>query len=179
MLAPLGLSELESGYATLPPAPSDQGRLRLIVKRKTDGSRDLPQSAELSLVEGLVGDRWFAKANRDPNAQITVMRRDVAELIANGRPLSLFGDNLFVDLDISADNLPIGSQLKIGACLLEVTPEPHTGCSLFKSRFGADALRFTAQKSFRTHRLRGVHFRVLAAGTIRCDDEIVVVTRGY
>ena len=72
------------------------------------------------------------------------MRHDVAALIANGQPLTLFGDNLFVDLDISTANLPSGTRLRVGEALVEVTPKPHNGCSKFEGRFGADALRFVA-----------------------------------
>jgi hypothetical protein len=37
------------------------------------------------------------------------MRRDVAELVTNGQSLTVLGDNLFVDLDLSDANLPAGS----------------------------------------------------------------------
>ena len=70
------------------------------------------------------------------------MRRDVAELIANGQPLSVFGDNLFVEFDISAANLPAGTRLRVGEAVVEVTPLPHDGCRKFHGRFGQDALRF-------------------------------------
>jgi hypothetical protein len=45
----------------------------------------------------------------------------------------LFGDNLFVDLDISAANLPCGSRLRVGDAIVEVTPKPHNGFSKFAS----------------------------------------------
>jgi MOSC domain-containing protein YiiM len=59
----------------------------------------------------------------------------VAELIANGQPLVVFGDNLFVELDLSGKNLPTGTRLRVGGALVEVTPKPHNGCRTFNARF--------------------------------------------
>jgi MOSC domain-containing protein YiiM len=53
--------------------------------------------------------------------QLAVMQQDIADLIANGQPLTLFGDNLFLELDLSTGNLPIGSRLQAGRAILEVT----------------------------------------------------------
>ena len=121
------LAELESGLRALAGAPASSGRLALIVRRRADGVRETPSRVRLSLDEGVPGDGWSRRPPRDPEAQLAVMRRDVAELIANGQPLSLFGDNLFVDLDISTANLPSGTRLRVGAALVEGSGMPHNG----------------------------------------------------
>jgi len=172
------IEQLRSRLAALHPAPANSGALLLIVCRTAGGGRKLPASARLDVNDGLVGDRWSASRTRNVDAQITVMRRDVAEMIANGQPLAMFGDNLLVDIDISARNLPIGSRLRIGDALVEVTPEPHTGCSKFSQRFGSDALRFTALRELRDQRLRGVHVRVIESGHVSCGEAIAVISRG-
>ena len=82
--------------------------------RRADGVRETPERTRLSPDDGVPGDDWSRRPPRDPEAQLAVMRRDVAELIANGQPLTLFGDNLFVDLDLSAANLPAGTRLRVG-----------------------------------------------------------------
>jgi MOSC domain-containing protein YiiM len=105
------------------------------------------------------------------------MRRDVAELVANGQPLTLFGDNLIVDFDISAANQPAGTRLRVGAAVLEVTPYPHNGCKKFQSRFGADALRFVNAPATRHLNLRGLYWKVVQAGEIRLGDAIEVLSR--
>ena len=51
------------------------------------------------------------------------MRTDFARVVANGQPLELHGDNLYLSLDLSASNLPIGSRVRVGEALLEVTPK--------------------------------------------------------
>jgi MOSC domain-containing protein YiiM len=105
------------------------------------------------------------------------MQHDVASLIANGQPLPLFGDNLFLDLDLSATNLPIGSRLRAGAVLLEVTPKAHNGCHKFKGRFGSDALRFVAHPDRRSLNLRGIYLRVVEDGEVAVGDAVEVVMR--
>ncbi len=173
----LEAAALDAGARALPAVARDRGRLALIVRRLATGARETPREARLSAAEGLAGDDWSRRPPQQPEAQLAVMRRDVAELIANGQPLTLFGDNLFVDLDVSAANLPAGTRLRIGEALVEMTPEPHDGCKKFQQRFGADALRFVQAKATRDQNRRGVYWRVLEPGLVRVGDAVEVVAR--
>ena len=173
----LPLDELERGFESLVP-PKDAGKLSLIVARGDDGQRQTPERTFLSTDGGVPNDAWLRDCPDKIDAQITVMRSDVARLIANGQPLSLFGDNLLVDLDLSVANLPAGSRLRLGSASLEVTPEPHTGCLKFRQRFGGDALRFTADRRFRDLRLRGIYVKTVEDGEIALGDSIEVLSRG-
>jgi hypothetical protein len=47
------------------------------------------------------------------------MEVGVADMIANGQPWSLFGDQLYLDLGLSSENLPVGST--IGGGLRQMT----------------------------------------------------------
>lgn len=172
------LTELEERFSALPEAAHDLGRVILIVSRTAGGRRETPHRVRLGFDTGVPGDSWGSRAERKAEAQIAVMQRDVAELIANGQPLALFGDNLFLDLDLSARNLPTGSRLRIGDALLEVTPKPHTGCHKFRARFGADALRFVNMAELRHRNLRGIYLRVVDDGEIAVGDTVQVITRG-
>jgi MOSC domain-containing protein YiiM len=109
--------------------------------------------------------------------QIAVMEKGVAELIANGQPLALFGDCLVLDLDLSAGNLPPGSRLRAGGALLEVTPEPHNGCQKYRSRFGPDALRLVWMEELRHRNLRGIYMRVVTPGQVELGDRVNVIAR--
>ena len=109
--------------------------------------------------------------------QLATMSLGVAEVIANGQPLALFGDNLFLALDLSVENLPAGSRLRVGAATLEVTPEPHDGCHQFHDRFGADALRLVARRETRDRNLRGIYLRVVESGAVRVGDAVEVLSR--
>jgi MOSC domain-containing protein YiiM len=135
---------------------------------------------------GFPEDRWFRQM-REKSAkygeayqemQVATMELSVARLIANGQDLSLFGDNLFLDLDLSGENLPAGSQLRIGEARFQVTPFPHDGCSLFRARFGEDALRFTANPKTRGKNLRGIYLKVLEPGILNVEDPVEVLQRG-
>jgi len=171
-------SGLAGAFAALPPAPADLGRVVHVVTRREGGRREAPARIGLSPDGGVDGDTWGRRADRRLEAQVTVMQAGIALMIANGQPLELFGDNLFLDLDISAANLPPGSQVEIGEVLLEVTPLPHNGCRKFQARFGADALRFVQEPGRRSLNMRGIHVRVLRGGEVGTGDEARVVCRG-
>jgi MOSC domain-containing protein YiiM len=169
--------EIEQAFRALAPAPKGEGRVALIVARRRDGVRETPERARLTVDGGVPGDRWARHQRHKPEAQLAVIRRDVAELLAHGQPISTAGDNLYVDLDLSAANLPAGTRLRVGEALVEMTTEPHDGCLKFKGRFGADALRFVSQKTLRDQNLRGVYWRVVEDGNVAVGDPIRVLSR--
>ena len=171
-------ADLEVGLRALAPVSPDAGRVALIVRRDAEHRRETPPQVRLDVNEGVPDDAWGRQTTRKPESQLAVMRRDVAELIANGQPLTLFGDNLFVDLDLSKENLPAGSRLRVGEAVVEVTPMAHDGCSKFNARFGADALRFVNAKPTRNQNLRGIYWRVIEPGEIKVGDSISVLSRG-
>ena len=171
-------ADLERELGSLPSPPTDSGRLRVIVRRLPDGSRERPERVRLTPEKGVPGDGWDRRPPRDPEAQLAVMRSDIAELIANGQSLELFGDNLFVDLDVSAENLPDGTRLRVGEAVVEVTPFPHNGCAKFSARFGLDALRFVQAPATRSQNRRGIYWKVLEAGDAGIGDSIELLTRG-
>ena len=84
--------------------------------------------------------------------------------------MPLAGDQLYVDLDLSVDNLPAGSLLALGEALLEVSEDPHLGCAKFVQRFGAEAMRFVNSRIGRQLRLRGMNTRIVVPGTVRLGD---------
>jgi MOSC domain-containing protein YiiM len=84
----------------------------------------------------------------------------------------LAGDQLFLDMDISPENLPAGTRLAIGTAVIEVTAEPHTGCGKFVERFGVDAMKFVNSPVGRANNLRGLNARVVRPGTIRVGDVV-------
>ncbi len=174
----LDLETLERGLAALPPAPKDRGRVALLVRRGEGGVRETLDAADLTPEEGLVGDRWGSKPGRSPDTQLTVVQADVARLVANGQPLALWGDQLFLELDLSRDNLPTGTRVQVGEAVLVVTPVPHDGCRKFKARFGTAALRLVSGTDLRHLNLRGVYMRVLEGGRVAVGDGVEVVRSG-
>ncbi len=172
------LADLEAGLRALPVPPKDSGRLALIVCRHAPGVHEPLERVRLTPEEGVPGDEWNRRAPRHPDAQLTAVRCQVAELIAAGQPLTVFGDNLFVDFDISAANLPVGTRLRVGEAVVEITPKPHNGCGKFQARFGQDALRFVQAPATRHLNLRGIYWKVVEPGWASRNALIQVLARG-
>lgn len=173
----LSFAELCGKLALLRGAPTNGGRVVLIVSRRDLGRRELPARLALTPEGGVPGDAWSRRAKPDPAGQIAVIQADVAGLIANGQPLELFGDNLVLDLDLSAGNLPPGSRVRVGDATLEITPKPHNGCKKFLGRFGPGAHQFVWDAGLRHRNFRGIYMRVVEAGEVGVGDPVEVMGR--
>lgn len=169
--------ELEQLLNTLSGTPKDNGVVTLLMSRREGGRRELPRSVRLEIDAGMPGDAWGRNPKRKLEAQLATMQTDVAELIANGQPLELAGDNLYLALDLSDGNLPTGSRVRAGGVLLEVTPMPHNGCKKFRARFGEGAQHLVNAPALRHRNLRGIYFRVIEPGTVSVGDPVVLVSR--
>jgi MOSC domain-containing protein YiiM len=175
--------ELLAGVDHVRASPRDAGLLELVVVRPAKYERRVLQTATLDLELGVLGDTWIERGSSrtvdggpNPDAQVTVMSSRAVDLVAVTRERwPLAGDQLYVDLDLSTENLPTGTLLEIGEAQLEVTAAPHTGCAQFKERFGVEALRLTATADGRFLRLRGINTRVVRGGDIRRGDTVRVV----
>ncbi len=174
--------ELTEALSYFRGAPADGGRLALIVRRPAENEREVLAEGELTLSEGLAGDTWNQRRSRrtpdgspHPDCQLNVMNARAIEIIAGHRERwPLAGDQLYLELDISEDNLPAGTRLAIGSAVIEVTEIPHTGCAKFVERFGKEAMQFVNSATGRALRLRGLNARVVTPGTIRTGDTIAV-----
>jgi len=172
--------ELEAGLSEVLLSPPDSGVLAMIVRRPEVDAREVLQRAELSLEAGLVGDNWSTRGNRrtadgspQPDTQLNVINARFTALIAGSEDRwPLAGDQLYVDLDLSHDNLPAGTRLAIGDSVIEVTDQPHTGCKKFSARYGVDALRFVNSEIGKALRLRGLNAKVVVPGAIRRGDAV-------
>jgi hypothetical protein len=176
----LTTAELEEGLGAIRQAPKTEGVLEMIVRRPEVGAREVIDEGRLDPAEGLVGDNWKDRTSarsRDrlpnPDTQLNIMSARVIALVAQEKARwPLAGDQLFVDLDLSAANLPAGTRLAIGSAVVEVSEEPHTGCGKFVSRFGIDATTFVNSTLGRELQLRGINARVVQAGAIRVGDVV-------
>jgi hypothetical protein len=183
----LTTEELEAGMVHVRLSPKDEGVLELIVRRPRVGEREVLEEGVLDLSEGLVGDSWKERGSSrtpdgspHPDMQLNVMNSRVLALVAQGRERwRLAGDQLIIDLDLSDENLPAGTRLSLGSAVIEVTPQPHTGCPKFVARFGPDAMRFVNSPAGRRLRLRGLNARVVRPGRIRVGDVVRKIQAGH
>lgn len=174
----LTTAELEAGLDEIRRSPKDAGRLELIVRRPSEDEREVLEEAELDTSDGLVGDTWKERGSSrtpdgspHPDMQLNIINARAIALVAQDRERwQLAGDQLYLDLDLSRENLPAGTRLAIGDALIEVTPQPHTGCKKFVSRFGLEAMKFVNSGVGRELNLRGINARVIRSGVIRVGD---------
>ena len=178
ILKHLTAAELEAGLDEIRMAPKDEGVLELIVRRPAVDHREVLTEGELDLVEGLVGDSWKRRSSKstpdgspNPEMQLNIMNARVIALVAQDRDRwQLAGDQLFLDMDLSAENLPAGTRLSLGSAVIEVTPPPHLGCQKFVARFGLEAMKLVNSSLGKQLHLRGINARVVQAGVIRVGD---------
>jgi hypothetical protein len=172
------MQELESALDHLREAPKDNGTVELIVRRPRVDHREVIEEAELDPVKGLIGDSWCVRPSSrtpdhtpHPEMQINIMNSRVTALVAQEKDRwPLAGDQLYIDMDLSKENLPGGTQLAIGSAVLEVSPLPHTGCQKFVARFGLDAMKFVNSVVGKELCLRGINARVIQGGVIRVGE---------
>jgi hypothetical protein len=174
----LTTSELEAGLDDIRRAPKDEGVLELIVRRPVINEREILEEAELHLTDGLVGDSWKRRRSTstpdgspNPLMQLNIMNSRVATLVArNKERWPLAGDQLYLDMDLSEDNLPAETRFSLGTAVVEVTSPPHLGCQKFVARFGREAMMFVNSPLGRHLHLRGINARVIQGGIIRVGD---------
>ncbi len=167
----LSADKLEQGVDHILVSPSDVGTLKLIVIRPDIDQRETPAEGRLDTEQGLVGDSWSNRANANPDMQLNIMNVRVIGLVAQTRERwSLAGDQLYLDMDLSDDNLPPGTQLALGDAIIEVTEPPHTGCKKFAARFGVDAMMFVNSGRGRKLNFRGINAKVIQSGDIKVGD---------
>ena len=172
MTTALTYEELERGWASSDPSPEDGGTVELIVRRPGRDQREPLQSATFTAEAGLTGDDWLRR-NPDPEAQITLMNSRLIHLLAGDKARwAESGDQLFVDLDISQENLPPGTRLQVGAVVMQISPLPHTGCTKFARRFGGAARKWVMSDLGKDERRRGVYATVVEDGVIKVGDSI-------
>ena len=180
MWEPLDKEALEKGLETIRLSPKDIGVLELIVRRPKVDEREVLKEGILDLEEGLVGDNWKDRGSSrtpdgsaHPEMQLNIMNSRAIALLAQDKSRwPLAGDQLYIDLDLSNDNLPPGSKLALGSAVIEITEVPHNGCKKFTQRYGLEAVKFVNSPMGKQLHLRGINARVVQSGLIGVGDSV-------
>jgi MOSC domain-containing protein YiiM len=173
------LDELNAALPDIRAAPKE-GPIEALVIRPDHGARLMPERVRLSRAGGTEGDHWARGCWRStedgaphPDVQICIMPARVIRAIAGAREnWAEAGDNLFIDMDLTPENVPPGTRLSMGSAVLEITAEPHNGCQAFIDRYGRDACLFVNTGPGRLMRLRGIYGRVVQDGEVRVGDPV-------
>ncbi len=174
---------LLTGLEFIEGSPQERGTLDLIVIRPRDNERIVLAECALSSRLGVHGDMWAEKCwktlpdgSPHPDVQIAIMNSRCIALVAQEKSRwALAGDQLYIDMDLTDANLPVGQQLAIGSAILQITTIPHTGCSLFAERFGQAAAKLVNSPTGKKLRLRGIYAKVVQDGLVKTGDVVTKV----
>lgn len=181
-MAHLDTDALHAGLDYIAQSPADNGTIELIVRRPDVDEREVLETGELVIGQGLAGDNYVVRGNSStadgsahPEAQLNLMMSRSVDLCADGdRDLwPLAGDQFLVDLNLSEANLTVGTRLALGSAIIEVSAKPHNGCAKFGQRFGLDAARWVNHD--KSLRLRGINAMVVQGGTVNQGDRITKI----
>ena len=173
-------TEILDGLVEVRKSPPNNGLLEAIVIRPALQERLSLQQCRLSPEGGTEGDAWargcwlkLPDGSPHPDVQICIMNSRMINLLAGEKHRwELAGDNLFIDLDLSRENLQAGQLLRIGECVMEITEQSHNGCAKFSQRFGPSALKVVNSPTGKELRLRGIYAKVIKAGDVSVGDRI-------
>lgn len=179
-------SELEAKWTAESPGPKGQGRVVLLVIRTSPTelpkgqdkiSQPLhrqPKSICFTVEDGVQGDRW--KEGKDQGAQLSLTSLAVTRLVAGDESRwHLLGNNLIVDMELSAEALPVGTRLQLGSGEIEISALPHTPCDRYRARLGDAAHDWVSDEKYESRHLRGRYAKITRGGEVKIGDQITVV----
>jgi len=175
---PATATELAAALPSILAAPRDAGEVRMLCARPRPNARNFPDRLTLTRAAGVAGDfemrrPWLMlpDGRPDPRIQVSIMPWKVLQLVWRDRDrIAHPGDNMAVDMNLTAENLPEGTLLAIGTAMLRVTDVPNDGCAKWKVRCGRAAHDWVALPEHLPLRLRGLYCQVEKDGEVRLGD---------
>ncbi len=179
-------SELDAGLAHVLAAPKDHGPIDSLCFRPGFNQRQFPDQLHLTTAAGVPGERWLtqpwlrsADGSPHPGIQVSILPRRVADLVWRDRAAQPHpGDTIIADLDLTEANLPVGSTIRAGTALLQVSDVFNDACVKWKVRYGAEAKDWITAPGHPPLRLRGALCAIIEDGTVSLSDRLEVVSRG-
>ncbi|WPZ28379.1 hypothetical protein T8A63_12070 [Sulfitobacter sp. OXR-159] len=180
ILPPATAAECDAALPDILSAPKDGAVIEQLCFRSDYGLRDHPDHLDLTVGEGIRGERWTKKpsltlpdGSPDPRIQVSILPKRIMDLCWRDRANTPHpGDTMIVDMDLGHENLPVGTRLQAGSAVLLVSDKFNTGCTKWRDRYGQDSLRWINRKENRPHRLRGILCKIVQDGTVRVGDQL-------
>ncbi|PZQ97999.1 MAG: hypothetical protein DI533_12795 [Cereibacter sphaeroides] len=175
--------ELSRALPDVLSAPKTDAPIKMLCFRPGFNKREFASRLRLSRRDGIIGDCWnvnpwlrLADGSADPRMQVSILPTRVLDLLWRDREGTIHpGDPIIADLDLSGENLPVGTLVRAGTAILRVSDEPNFGCVKWKARYGADALKWVANPAHAAYRLRGVLCSIEEDGELTLDDRLTVL----
>lgn len=173
-------AECDAALPDILAAPTDAAPILQLCFRPDYTLREFPQELELTVAQGILGERWTKKpwltlpdGSPDPRIQVSILSKRVLDLCWRDRDNTVHpGDTMIVDMDLGHENLSVGTRLQAGTAVLEVSDKFNNGCIKWHDRYGQDSLRWINRKENRPHRLRGILCKIVKDGIVRVEDQL-------
>lgn len=162
-------------------APKDNAAIDHLCFRPESGLRDYPEHLDMTVSGGIKGERWLTNpwlklpdGAPDPRIQVSILSKRVLDLCWRDRAGTPHpGDPIIVDMDLSHENLPVGTRLAVGTAVLEVSDKRNSGCTKWQAWYGDASLRWINRGPHRDLRLRGALCRIVQDGRVSVGDRLV------
>lgn len=182
-LALASAEELSNALPNVLAAPKTDAPVAMLSYRPAYDERVFTNRLEMTREGGIAGDCWnidpwlrLPDGSADPRMQVSILPARVLDLIWRDRETVAHpGDPVIADLDLSEKNLPIGTLIQAGTAVLRVSDEPNFGCVKWKTRYGADTLKWVAKPANQPFRLRGVLCSIERDGELTVNDRLIVL----
>lgn len=174
------IQDLQAALPLVMAAPKDKGQIDSLCLRPKRNQRQLVQELTLTVDQGIPGERWLTQpwltledGSPDPRIQVSVLSKRVMDLVWRDPENTVHpGDPIVADMDLSQDNLPVGTRLQAGTAVIEVSDAFNEGCVKWKVRYGSDAKDWITLPGNVPLRLRGILCRVVQDGVVSMNDRL-------
>jgi len=170
---------LDAALPLILQAPKDHAEIEMLCIRPDYGERQFVDQINVTRKGGIEGCRWakhpwlkMPDGTGDPRIQVSILPCRVLDLMwrQGDTDVPHPGDTFIVDMDLSEENLPVGTILSVGTAKLKVSSKWNDACVKWKTRHGQDALDWVRDPKHVKFRLRGVLCEIYEDGVISNGD---------
>lgn len=173
--------ELANALPHVLAAPRDDAPVSMLLYRRKYNDRVFTERLKLTRADGVDGDfemkmPWLElpDGSADPRIQVSILPQRVLDLCWRNRKTTRHpGDQIIADMNMSLENLPTGSMIRVGTAVLRVSDIWNDGCVKWKARYGRPAYYWTRAKEHESLRLRGIFCSIEEDGEVAIGDKIV------